>query len=165
MASEPERGPERDDDGVDDEGADAARFTELFSAVYLRFHRRDGKRSELPAASRAVLQHLSFSGPLTIGEMSQHLARAQSVVSEIVDGLEAKGLLERMRDERDRRRVLVWLTPGGHAALTRDREVLERAWVEAALERLHDDERTGLFRGLRALVHAAHPHPKETDDE
>lgn len=142
---------------------DARSFADLFSTVYLRFHRRDGKRSELPAASRAVLQHLSWSGPLTVGEMSQHLARAQSVVSEIVDGLAAKGLLERMRDERDRRRVLVWLTDLGQAALARDREVLERAWVEASLARLADDERSALFRGLRALVRAA-PSRNEADE-
>lgn len=148
---------------------DARSFSELFSTVYLRFHRRDGKRSELPSASRAVLQHLSWSGPLTIGEMSQHLSRAQSVVSEIVDGLEAKGLLERMRDERDRRRVLVWLTDLGQSALARDREVLEGAWVAAALARLAEADRAALFQGLRALVRAApsdgDPRREETDHE
>lgn len=43
----------------------AAAFGELFPAVYLRFHRRDDKRSELTSAARAVLQHLSIAGPLT----------------------------------------------------------------------------------------------------
>ena len=76
------------------EANDAAReFAELFPRVYLAFHRRDEKR-ELPNASRAVLQHLALTGPLTIGEMAQHLERAQSVVSEIVDHLERDGLLE-----------------------------------------------------------------------
>src|SRR6185369_10025501 len=83
--------------------ADAAAFAQLFPAVYLRFHRRDAKGRALPAASRAVLQHLSGAGPLTIGEMARHLDRAQSVVSEVVDHLERDGLLERIRDHRDRR--------------------------------------------------------------
>lgn len=39
-----------------------------------------------------VLRHLAMSGPLTVGEMARHFGRAQSVVSEIVDGLEDKGL-------------------------------------------------------------------------
>src|SRR5512138_1404871 len=103
---------------------EARQFGELFPAVYLRFHRRDGKRRELPGASRAVLLHLTLSGPLTIGEMAKHLSRAQSVVSEIVDHLERDGLLERMRDPKDRRRTLVWLSERGLDLLDREREVL-----------------------------------------
>jgi hypothetical protein len=93
--------------------AQAERFAGLFRAIYLTFHRRDGPRNELSGASRAVLQHLAMSGPLTVGEAAVHLDRAQSVVSEIVDGLARKDLLERERDPGDRRRTLVWLTPAG----------------------------------------------------
>jgi hypothetical protein len=39
-----------------------------FRAIYLTFHRRDGPRSTLTGASRAVLQHLAMAGPVTIGE-------------------------------------------------------------------------------------------------
>jgi len=61
-----------------DEVTDAV--ARAFPAFYLRFHRRDDKRSELPAASRAVLQHLALTGPVTVGELCSHLDRAQSVV-------------------------------------------------------------------------------------
>ncbi len=102
----------------------AERFAELFRAVYLTFHRRDGPRSQLPGASRAVLEHLALAGPLTVGEAAAHMSRAQSVISEIVAHLERQGLLEREDDPADRRRTLIWLTPSGHEALRRDREVL-----------------------------------------
>lgn len=140
----------------DGERADdpAHAFEQLFQAVYLRFHRRDAKRSELSAASRAVLQHLALAGPLTVGEASRHLDRAQSVVSDIVTQLEAKGLLERERDPGDRRRVLVWLTPAGFAQLGRDREVLSTELLGPALARLPPPTRTALLAGLRALVAA-----------
>ena len=62
----------------------AERFAERFRAVYLTFHRRDGPRSQLQGASRAVLEHLAMAGPLTVGEAAAHLDRAQSVISEIV---------------------------------------------------------------------------------
>jgi DNA-binding MarR family transcriptional regulator len=113
--------------------AQAERFAGLFRAIYLTFHRRDGPRNELSGASRAVLQHLAMSGPLTVGEAAVHLDRAQSVVSEIVDGLARKDLLERERDPGDRRRTLVWLTPAGQRALHRDGEVLGLAALAAAL--------------------------------
>ena len=79
--------------------------------------------------------------------MATHFDRAQSVVSEIVDGLEDKGLLARMRDSRDRRRTLVWLTDEAHEALRQQRQVLDRPRVERAMARL--------VEAMRALVAAA----------
>jgi DNA-binding MarR family transcriptional regulator len=96
-----------------------------------------------------------MSGPLTIGEMARHFARAQSVVSEIVDGLERKGLLERMRDARDRRRVLVWLTDEARETLTRRGQVLDADRVAQAMRRMPAARRLQLVDSMRALVAAA----------
>ena len=46
---------------TDDPNEVAKSFARNFPAVYLRFHRRDEKGSQLPTASRAVLQHLALS--------------------------------------------------------------------------------------------------------
>jgi DNA-binding MarR family transcriptional regulator len=132
----------------------AAAFAELFPAAYLRFHRRDERRAPVGQAARAVLQHLSLTGPLTVGEAAQHLDRAQSVVSEIVDALEDKRLLERVRDPRDRRRTLVWLTDAGVALLAAEREVLSRPLLERAMQRMSAAERAALLGGMRALLRA-----------
>ena len=121
---------------MSDEQERAERFAERFRAVYLTFHRRDGPRSQLQGASRAVLEHLAMAGPLTIGEAAVHLSRAQSVISEIVSHLEQQGLLEREIDPADRRRTLVWLTPAGHGALRRDREALALDLLARALARV-----------------------------
>jgi len=135
---------------------EAAQFAELFPAIYLRFHarkRRDAAR--LTAQMFAVLQHLALSGPLTVGEMSQHFDRAQSVVSEIVDGLVRKGLLERMRDARDRRRCLVWLTEAAHTRLRRDQQVLDVELLARAMDAMPARDRGALIRGMRGLVAAS----------
>ena len=134
---------------------EARQFGELFPAVYLRFHRRDGKRRELPGASRAVLQHLTLTGPLTIGEMAKHLSRAQSVVSEMVAHLERDGLLERMQDPKDKRRSLVWLSDKGLSLLEREREVLSSELLTRAMTRMKSADRLALLRGMHALL-AAH---------
>jgi DNA-binding MarR family transcriptional regulator len=149
----------------------AAAFCELFPAVYLRFcrrHERRGSKTRLTPQQDATLHHLAMSGPLTIGEMARHFARAQSVVSEIVDGLEAKGLLERMRDARDRRRTLVWLTDEAREVLARRAQVLDPARVERAMRSLPERQRKALVEAMRALVRAAGEphephsnHPKE----
>jgi DNA-binding MarR family transcriptional regulator len=140
---------------VTDARAQAERFADLFRAVYLTFHRRDGPRSQLAGASRAVLEHLALAGPLTIGEAAAHMARAQSVISEIVTHLERQGLLEREDDPADRRRTLIWLTPGGHEALRREREVLGVDHLTRALARLPPGRADDLIAGLRTLIDLA----------
>jgi DNA-binding MarR family transcriptional regulator len=146
---------------VPDPAVNAASFAALFRTIYLTYHRRDGPRSGLTGASRAVLGHLAHTGPLTIGEAALHLDRAQSVVSEIVDGLERRGLLIRDRDPADRRRTLVWLTPAGIEALRRDAEVLSEDALAAAIARMTDSDRTSLLTGAAALLAAAPPPQKE----
>jgi DNA-binding MarR family transcriptional regulator len=148
--------------GMDDA---AAAFCGLFPAIYLRFCRRhedDGPvRTRLTPQQDAVLQHLALSGPLTVGEMARHFGRSQSVASEIVGGLEKKGLLERMRDERDRRRTLIWLSDEARAVLARRRQVLDPSRVARAMRALAEPEREALITGLRALVHAAESNEKK----
>jgi len=137
------------------EASESAReFGELFPAVYLRFHRRDGKQRELPSASRAVLHHLTLTGPLTVGEMAKHLSRAQSVVSEIVDHLERDGLLERMLDPKDKRRKLIWLSDRGLALLEHEREVLSRDLLTRAMTKMKPADRRALLRGMHGLLAA-----------
>lgn len=143
-----------DDERTDGALAFAGAFEDAFQHIYLQFHRRDGKRAQMSAASRSVLTHLSHTGPLTIGEAAAHLDRAQSVVSDIVTQLERKGLLEREPDPADRRRALVWLTPTGFAALAREHQVLSVDLVAQAAGSLSADQRAELLDALRALLNA-----------
>jgi DNA-binding MarR family transcriptional regulator len=140
----------------------AERFAELFRAVYLTFHRRDAPRCELPGASRAVLEHLALAGPLTIGEAAAHMHRAQSVISEIVTHLERDGLLERENDPGDRRRTLIWLTPGGHEALRRDREVLGVDMLARAIAKMPPRQADALNAAMRALIECAQSEDTDT---
>jgi DNA-binding MarR family transcriptional regulator len=133
----------------------AEEFAELFGAIFLRFHRRGPKRSVWTPQGWAVLHHLEMAGPLTVTEAARHMDRAQSVMSEIIEGLARKGLLARMRDARDRRRTLVWLTDDGRAALASERQVLCLDRLAEACGRLGGNVRADLLRTLRALVEAS----------
>jgi DNA-binding MarR family transcriptional regulator len=130
-------------------------FAELFGAVFLRFHRRGPKRSAWTPQGWAVLHHLEMAGPLTVTEAARHMARAQSVMSEIVNGLERKGLLARLRDARDRRRTLVWLTDEGRRMLATERQVLSPERLERAFRKLGEETRAALLGGLAALIKAS----------
>jgi DNA-binding MarR family transcriptional regulator len=129
----------------------------LYPAVYRRFHVR---RQHLPGSDitprmLGLLRHLAAAGPLTIGEQAQHVGLTPATVTELVDRLEARRLVERMRDERDRRRVFVWLTSEGRRRATSHPEVLEGSLLASALARMGGSDRTALVKGLRALLDAA----------
>lgn len=131
----------------------ADRFAELFPAIYWRFYRRlapDERR--LTPESLAFLTHLASSGPLTVSEASRHFDRSQSATSELVDRLERRGLVGRMEDERDRRRILIWLSERGREELTRSRQVLSRALLLRAVSRLSEPQRRALIEATEALV-------------
>ncbi len=136
-------------------GRAAREFAELFGDAFLRFHRRAPKRSRWTPQGWAVMQHLEMAGPLTVTEAARHMDRAQSVMSEIVDGLERKGLLARMRDARDRRRTLVWLTDEGRRLMADERQVLSEERLELAFAKLGEAASADLLRAFRTLVDAS----------
>jgi len=67
-----------------------------------------------------VLHHLSASGPLTVGELATHLGLSKATATELVTRVQERGLVDRMRDERDQRRVKRYLRQpvgGEHVAI------------------------------------------------
>ncbi len=149
--------------GMDVERA-AAAVAELFPLIYLRLHRRWPKGSYRPTPEAiAVLLHLEGAGPLTVTEAARHMRRSQSTMSALIDRLERRSLIERLADERDRRRMLVWLTPSGQDVLAEERRVLDRELLDRAVARMASGDRKKLIDGMRALVAAAGR--KETPNE
>ncbi len=148
---------ERDANDAADIQALAAELGRLYPAVYRRFH---VSHHALPGADvtprmLSALHHLAASGPLTIGELVTHLGLSKSTTTELVDRLEAKGLVDRMRDERDQRRVFIWLTDAGRARAAAYARVLEDEALAKALARMAPASRLHLIEGLRALLRAA----------
>jgi DNA-binding MarR family transcriptional regulator len=87
---------------------------------------------------RLVLRIVDAHPGCTHGEVARQLHLAPGTVTKLVDGLEGLGLLRRTGDRRDRRRVLLKLTPRGErvAALrTGTVEEAVRAAVKAARTR------------------------------
>lgn len=135
----------------------------LYPAVYRRFHRGSRHVAGTGVTPRmlSVLQHLANSGPLTITEAAEHFEIGKAATTELVDRLERKEFVKRMRDERDRRRVFLWLTAEGHKLASRVGEVLADSELELAIQRMTTPERVALITGLRALVRAG----KELNNE
>lgn len=138
------------------EGA-ARRVARLFPEVFRRYHwaqRVPG--ADLPVTRRSleVLQHLSASGPLTVGEQADHLGLRRNSVSELLQRLEAKGLVARIRDERDERRVLVWLTDAGRDVVSRVGQILAPDLIANVMATLSPADRATVVRGFELLAKA-----------
>ncbi len=147
--------------GVNELKEQSQAFARLFGEVWALFHRRVPKRAGLTPESWAVLEHFRLAGPLTVTEAGRHMDRAQSVMSEMIDHLEKKGLLRRLRDERDRRRVLVWLTPEGQRRLALDAQILDEDRLAQALARMPAADRARLLASVERLLKCASMRAKE----
>ncbi|MEV4391004.1 MarR family transcriptional regulator [Nonomuraea sp. NPDC049607] len=87
-----------------DELVEAGRESSNAAVMY---HSAMGERLGLGMTEEKTLDLLQRQGPLTAGELSQHTGLAPASVSGLIDRLEAKWLVRRVRDTKDRRRVIV----------------------------------------------------------
>jgi long-chain acyl-CoA synthetase len=81
--------------------------------------------------------------------MADHLSVSRPTVTAVVDGLVARGLVDRRHDEQDRRRV-------GHSITSEGRKLLERADVtlEAALDEIlgHAEDESDRHSAIDGLI-------------
>lgn len=137
--------------------AAAREISRLYGTMWHRFQTPKQRilGSDVTQRMLGILRHLGEAGPLTVGEQALHLGISRATASELIDRLEAKGLVERMRDERDQRRVFVWLTDEGRRRVT---TMAGSAWEDpfvAAVAALPEKTRRQIIDGLGALLDAA----------
>ena len=131
----------------------ADRFAQAHQDVYLHAVRRvRDKRERLTRETAAFLLHLAEAGPMTLTELSRHLDRAPSTLSEMVDHLAEKDLIRREPDPEDRRRALIWLTAHGREVQAREMYALDRDHLRRAAEQLTPDRRALLSDLLLELI-------------
>jgi DNA-binding MarR family transcriptional regulator len=75
----------------------------------------------------ALQQLVDAGGSLPLGQLADRLACVKSNVTQLVDRLEADGLVARMFDPKDRRTRLASITVNGQAAFERGRQAREQA--------------------------------------
>src|SRR5215831_2237980 len=77
------------------------------STLAVFFHASMAERVGLGATEEKALALLTQLGPLAAGEIASHTGLTTPSVTGLLDRLESKGMVRRVRDPHDRRRVIV----------------------------------------------------------
>ncbi|MCF3941917.1 MarR family winged helix-turn-helix transcriptional regulator [Oceanobacillus alkalisoli] len=97
-----------------------------------------------------ALQWLLEEGDLTIGELSNKISLAFSTTTDLVDRMEKNELVERIRDDKDRRVVRIHLLDKGKVII---HEVIEKRqeYLQEVLDGFSPEEETILNEMLDSL--------------
>ena len=109
------------------------------------------QRFGLTGPQLIILEELQSRGATSLGELSDAISLSDATVTGILGRLAKRGLVERRRDDTDRRRVLVSVTPAGSAILEQAPPPLQESFV-SEFDRLHDWEQTLIVSSLQRVV-------------
>jgi DNA-binding MarR family transcriptional regulator len=88
----------------------------------LRAVRREDAKAGLSGPRLSALSVIVFGGPVTLSELAAAEQVRPPTMSRMVDALEADGLVRRVADREDRRRVRLVATPNGARLLKAGRK-------------------------------------------
>lgn len=121
------------------------RCARLFNETAIARIQKEGGRAHLRTSHTSLLPHLDLEGTRMV-ELARRVGISKQAVGQLVQDLEEMGVVQRQRDETDRRAWLVLFTPLGREALLHGLSVLkglEREMRDAVgdrrVDRLIDD--------------------------
>jgi DNA-binding MarR family transcriptional regulator len=121
-------------------------LTERFKANESSF----ADRLEVSERELALLRALAKEGPMITRALGGRFGVPVSTMTGLVDRMERKGLVRRMRGRRDRRAIELEATPAGALALREHARAME-AIARGMLEALGDRDQQALIAILRRV--------------
>lgn len=108
----------------------------------------DTPAERLDRAQRRLLSAIKANEPATLNEVAEIVGRGAPSVSRSVDGLVRSGLVDRIQDPDNRRRLALTLTKAGCAQLA---DAPPGSELTTKLERLAQSELRALERAIEIL--------------
>lgn len=109
-----------------------------------------GLPSDLSRTAASVLATLGLEGPQRVTTLAARESIAQPSMSQLLQRLERKGLVERREDPADRRACRMAITAAGEQAM-RSRAQARSAWLDERLQQLPAADRDALAGSLAAF--------------
>lgn len=120
--------------------------------LFQELNREEFRPYELSTSQYAILFHASEAG-VPLSQICQQMLADNSNLTRLVDRLEARGLVRRAADPRDRRVTLVQLTPAGKTLID-DLRPRHRVLVEQRLSHLSLAQLSALHEAMETLYGA-----------
>ena len=98
-----------------------------------------------------VLNSIDLLGDVTVKRISDEVSLSQATVTTILNRLEDRGLLERVRNPDDKRIVNARLTPAGKTALQASPPLLHESFIQR-FERLSKREKSEILSSLQTVA-------------
>jgi len=98
-----------------------------------------------------VLNSIDLLGDVTVKRISDEVSLSQATVTTILNRLEDRGLLERVRNPDDKRIVNARLTPAGRSALAASPPLLHESFIQR-FERLSKQEKAKILSSLQSVA-------------
>ena len=114
-------------------------------------HSRNLAASHGLTGPQALLLKALQHGRLSAGELASRVSLSQGTVTDILNRLEKRGTIMRLRDASDGRRVLVELTPKGLALMKESPPLLQERFIRR-FSRLEEWEQTQLLASLQRIA-------------
>jgi DNA-binding MarR family transcriptional regulator len=139
---------------ISDPSTPAGQLSLAFKRAMVAVRRLRGREThrhgQLSYAQYGLLFGLAGNCELSARELAEHADLAPATVTQMLDHLEAAGLVTRTRSEEDRRVVLSVLTERGAAVVAERQSAMEPRW-RAALSEFSDVELSAAARVLNRL--------------
>jgi DNA-binding MarR family transcriptional regulator len=115
------------------------------------------KPTGLTVQQYGLLRIISIEGPVTQNAFAAKWQIDRTTVTELVDGLEERGVIVRLKSKTDRRYNELHLTPAGKKLLARVVKIVDKSNAEF-LEPLQDEEWRLMRASLVKLITAHRKH-------
>jgi MarR family transcriptional regulator, organic hydroperoxide resistance regulator len=107
---------------------------------------------KITAPQMICLVALEQAGPTPLSALAKLVNLAPSTITGILDRLEQKHLVQRIRSEYDRRKILLHLTPQGEQII-KDAPILLQDKLSQSVSRLPQNEQASIAQSLEKLIH------------
>ncbi|HEY8433286.1 MAG TPA: MarR family transcriptional regulator [Sphingomicrobium sp.] len=109
----------------------------------------DGPAQRAERAKRQLLSAVANAEPATLNQVAKSVGRGAPAVSRSIDTLVRAGLIERMQDPNNRRRLALRLTQAGRERMSS--RTSGSSSLQAKLERLANSELRAVERAIEIL--------------
>jgi DNA-binding MarR family transcriptional regulator len=114
------------------------------------------KTSGLTGPQLLIMQEVAQSDGITASRIAQNVNLSPATVTNILDRLENRNLVNRVRSQLDKRRVSLYLTEGGQALLAKAPQPLQEHFIEkfTALDEWEQSQLLSSMQRIAAMMDA-----------